>query len=131
MSSPEDAAESDMAGGSVDRLGVTRRRPIAPAVIRRAQMRATLQYPARNSDVGLARVIAVLFAPTARIFGNAARLRRVRLVLCGIKIAGPFPDIADHVDNAVPVRRKLVDRRSAGEAIGAGILMRKLALPGI
>ena len=70
-----------MAGRRVDRLGMARGRSIAAAIIRRAEMRAALDHLARNPDVGLARVVAVLLAPAARILRNAAGLRRVGLVL--------------------------------------------------
>ena len=49
-----DPSETDMAGRRIDRLGMTRRRPIAAAIVRRAEMRAALQDLARNADVGLA-----------------------------------------------------------------------------
>ena len=70
-----------MAGRGIDRLRMPRRRAIAAAIIRRAQMRAALDDLARDFDVGLARVVAALLAAAARILGNAARLRRVGLVL--------------------------------------------------
>src|ERR1700740_858745 len=69
--------------------------------------------------------------PPARIFREAAGLRRVGLVLWREPIGGPFPDVADHVVDAVAVRRKRLHRRGAREAVGAQILVRKIALPGI
>ena len=51
LSSLDDAAEADMAGRGVDRLGVARGRAIAAAIVRRAQMRAALQHLARNADL--------------------------------------------------------------------------------
>src|SRR3954447_17027177 len=56
--SSNDAPEADVGGRRVDGLGMPRRRPIATAVVRRAQMRAALQYPARDPDLRLARVVA-------------------------------------------------------------------------
>src|SRR6187551_1219164 len=46
-------------------------------------------------------------------------------------IGGPFPDIADHVANAITVRRKSSDRRRALITVLAEVLKRKVALPGI
>ena len=48
-----------------------------------------------------------------------------------IPIAGPLPDIADHVVQPVAVRRKRRHRRRALKAVAAKILARKFALPGI
>src|SRR6516165_4967213 len=57
---PDDAAKTDVAGGGVDGLGVARRRTVAAAIVRRAQMRAALQDLARNADVRLTVVVAAL-----------------------------------------------------------------------
>src|SRR5262245_52437968 len=94
----------------IDRLRMSRSGAIATAVIRRAQMRAAFDDLARDLDVGLARIVAALLAPAARILWDAAGLRRVGLVLRGIPVRRPFPDIADHVVKAVSVRRKCPDR---------------------
>src|SRR5215831_11317864 len=72
-SSPRDTTESKVAGGSVDRLGVARRRAVAPAIVRRAQVRAALDDLARNPDVRQAGIAACILAAAARIFRNAAR----------------------------------------------------------
>src|SRR6185312_3807023 len=90
---------------------------IAAAIIRRAQMRAALDDLARDLDVGLARIVAALLAPAARILGNAARLRRVGLVLRGKPVGRPFPDIADHVVKAISVGRECRYRRGPLVAI--------------
>ena len=45
---PHDAAEADVAGRRVDRLELARGRPVAQAVVRRAQVRAALDHPARD-----------------------------------------------------------------------------------
>jgi hypothetical protein len=50
---------------------MTRRRVIAAAIIRRAQMRAAFQHFARNPDVGLTWIKARAFRPIARIFRHA------------------------------------------------------------
>src|SRR3990170_5546808 len=46
-----DAAEAEMAGRGIDRLGVARRRAIATAIARRTEKRAALDHLARNLDV--------------------------------------------------------------------------------
>src|SRR5689334_20541960 len=91
-----DAAEADVARGRVDGLGVARCGPVAPAVVRRAEMRAALQHLARNADIGLAGVVALLRARPAGILRNAAGLRRIRRMLRRIPIGGPLPHVADH-----------------------------------
>ena len=63
-----------MAGGGVDGLREARRRTIAPAIVRRAEVRAALQHLARNPDLRLARVVALL-------------LRRRRADSCGMQHA--------------------------------------------
>ena len=86
--------------------GVARGRTIAPAIVGRAQVRAALDHLARNPDLRLAGVVALLLAPAARILRDAARPCRVGLVLGGEPVGGPFPDVADHVVEAVAVRRE-------------------------
>src|ERR1700694_2729528 len=49
----------------------------------------------------------------------------------GIPIAGPLPDIADHVGKTKAVRRKRIDRRGARVSIACEIVAREFALPGI
>ena len=73
----------------------------------------------------------VLLAGTAWIFRNATSLRRVSLMPRRIEIACPLPDISDHVQYSVAVRRKSVDRRRSRKPIGTEILVRKLALPSV
>ena len=120
-----------MARGRVDRLRMTRGRPVAAAVVRRAKVRAAFDDLARNPDLRLVRVVARGLGAAARVLRNAAGLRRVGFVLRRIEIGGPFPDIADHVVDAVAVRRKCGHRRSALEAVLVVVLVRKLALPGV
>ena len=120
-----------MAGGRVDLLRVTRSRPVAPAVVRRAQVRAAFDDLAGNLDVGGRRVVAALLASAARILRNAASLRRVGFVPGRVPVGGPFPDVADHVVEAVAVRRERRDRRGAFEAVLVMVLARKFALPGV
>src|SRR5215470_1333673 len=94
----------------VDRLRVARRWSVAAAIVRRAQVRAALEDLARNPDGGLAGVVALLFTPAARVLGNAACLWRIGLVAGRVPVAGPFPDVADHVAKAVAVAREGIDR---------------------
>ncbi len=72
---------------------------------------------ARNFDARLRRVVARGFRPAARIFRNAAGLRRVGLMLRRIPVGRPFPDVADHVEEAVAIGRKRRHRRRAREAV--------------
>src|SRR5216683_691286 len=127
----DDAAEADMAGRGVDRLGMARRGAIAPAIVGRAQMRAALQDLPWDTHGGLARIVARLDGRTARIRRHAAGLGRVGSVLGRIPVGRPFPDIADHVVYAVAVDRKGANRRGAGEAVGPIVVEREVALPGV
>src|SRR5215475_3179391 len=77
-----------------------------------------------------ARVVAVLFAP-ASWAGNAACLRHVTLVSCGVPVGGPLPHVTDHVVNAISVWREPIHRRRALIAIFCPIFAREFALPGI
>src|SRR5262245_3334752 len=110
---------------------MTRRRPIAAAIVRRAEVRAALQDLARNPYGGLTGVVALILATTAWIFRNAAGLRCVCIVPGREPVAGPLPDIADHVIEAVAIGRKSCDGRRAQITIGAKVLSWKLALPGV
>src|SRR4051812_27921718 len=119
-----------MACGGVDRLGVTRGRTVAAAVIGRAEMRAALEHLAWDFYVRIA-VVTCILRSAARISRNAARLWRVRLMFRRIPVGGPFPDIADHVVQAVPVRRVFSDRRGALKTVRPEILQREIALPSV
>src|SRR5262249_35091303 len=126
-----DTTETDVGRGRIDRLRVARGRAIPAAVVRRAEMRTALQNLARNPDVRLAGVVARGFRPAARVLRNAARLRRVGFVPGRIPIRGPFPHVADHIVEAVAVRRKGGDRRRALEPVEREVLVREIALPGV
>src|SRR5215207_10432081 len=126
-----DAAEAEMTGGCVDLLGMARSRSIASAVVRRAQVRAALDDLARDPDVRRGRVVAAVLAPAARVLRDAAGFRRVAFVLLRVPVGRPFPDIADHVVDAMAVRRERSDRRRALEAVAVRVLPRKLTLPGV
>src|SRR6266699_523785 len=105
-----DASKSHVTRGRIDRLGVSRGGPVAAAIVWRAQMRAAFQNLAGNSDLRLAGIEASVLASAARIFRNTARLWRVCFMLLRIPVGRPFPDIPDHVVDAVAVRREGRDR---------------------
>src|SRR5882757_2103127 len=115
---PHYAAEPEMTRRSIDRLGMPCGGPIAAAIVRRAQMRAALDDLAGDTDVRLAGIVAALLASPARVLGNAARLRRIGLMLRRVPVRRPFPDIADHVVQAVAVGRKRRHRRGALKTVG-------------
>src|SRR5438445_10935021 len=94
-------------------------------------MRAAFDDLSWNLHIGGSGVVTVGLAAAARVLGNAASLRRICLMLWRIPVGGPFPDVADHVVQPVPVGRECTDRRGALEAIGIGILAREFSLPGI
>src|SRR4029079_16192169 len=110
---------------------MARIRTVAAAVVRRAQMRATLDDLSRNPDPRLAGVVAAVLASAARILRDAAGLRRVRLVLWREPVGGPLPDVADHVVHAVAVWRECRHRRGTLEAVLVEVLSREFALPGV
>src|SRR6476620_8850621 len=120
-----------MTCGSIDRLRMARCRPVAPAVVRRAQMRAAFDDLLWNLHVGSSGVIAVRLAATARVLRNAASLHGIRLMLWRIPVGRPFPDVADHVVQTVTVRWEYGDRRRALKAVSTGVLVRESTLPGI
>src|SRR5258706_2965227 len=120
-----------MAGRRINRLGVPRRRAVTAAIVRRAQVRAAFDYFSRYRDLGLAWIKACSLGPAARVFGNAARFRHIGLVLLRIPVGCPFPDVADHVVEAVAVGRERGYGRSALEAIFVKVLTREFTLPGI
>ena len=115
----------------VSMLGMARGGTIAPAVIRRAQMRAALDDLAGDFDVGLTGIVARGLGAAARVFRNAAGFWSIGLVLLGVPVGSPFPDIADHVVNAIAVRRERRDRRGPLVTIVVQVLPGKFALPGI
>src|SRR5882762_9430087 len=100
-----------MTGGSIDRLRMARCRPVASAVVRRAQMRAAFDDLPWNLHVGGSGVVTAGLAAAARVLRNAAGFWRIRLMLWRIPVSGPFPDVADHVVQAVPVWRERSHRR--------------------
>src|SRR5262245_37378867 len=125
----DDASKSDVARRRIDGLRMTRGGAISAAITWRAQMRAAFQHFARNFDVGLTRIVAVGFGSTAGIFRYATRFWRIGLMLRRVPVAGPLPYVADHVVEAVTVRRKCSHRRRPFVTAGTVFLMRKFTLP--
>src|SRR5882724_8924522 len=122
----DDAAESQMAGCGIDRLGHARGRAIAPAVVGRAEIGAALHHLAGDGNLRHARVAAAAALAAARVVDRAAGVVDLAVVL--VPVGGPFPDIAGHVVEAVTVRRERADGRDAFVAVGAQVLPRELAL---
>src|SRR6516164_650686 len=116
-----------MASRGVDRLRVTRRRPVTPAIIRCAEMRAALNHLARDLALGLARIVAILSARATRIDRHAARM--LLLMSCYIEVRGPLPNIADHIVEAIAIWGVGADRRSLLVAVLKQVLPREFALP--
>ena len=75
-----------MAGGGVDRFALPRRGSVAEAVVRRTQVRAALDDPARHE---LAGGTAGCVGRHARVARHAAGLRRLRGMSRGAEVAGP------------------------------------------
>src|SRR6185312_367179 len=107
----ENASETGVAGRGIHRFGMARGRAVAAAVVWCAKMRAALQNLARNADVRLTWIKTCCFGAAARIEWDAARLRRISFMLLRPPVAGPLPDVADHVVQAVAVGRKGRHRR--------------------
>src|SRR6266704_3629016 len=120
-----DTPKADMAGGCVDRLGVACGGTVTPAVVRCAEMGAALDHLAGNLDVRLAGIVACGLGASAGVFRDTAGFRRIGLMLLGVPVGGPLPDIADHVVNAIAVWRERGDRRCALEAVVVQVLPRK------
>src|SRR5262249_53879908 len=92
-------------------------------------MRAALNHLARDLALGLARIVAVLRVRAARIDGHAARM--LLLVTRYIKVCGPLPDIADHIVEAIAVRRVCANWRGPLVAILKQVLPGNLPLAGV
>src|SRR5262249_33667808 len=113
-----DAAKTNVAGRRVNRLTLPRCRPIAQAVIGRAEMGTAFHHPASDTIAGLARQATGFF----EVFGARRRREGGR---------GPLPYIADHVVEPVAVCGKGIDWRGALVAIELEVLPGKPALPNV
>src|SRR6516162_902525 len=129
ISRPDYATKSYMAGASVDHLRMPRRRTVPSAVVRRTEIRATLDHLARDTDTGLRRVVAEGLQAALGIARHAARPLGFRRMTVGIPVGGPFPDIADHVVETVAIGRERSDRRAANKTVQAVVAVREGTLP--
>ena len=69
---PNDATKTDVAHSGIDHLRLARRGPVTQAVVGSAQVRTTLNDSARNSNIWLPRIVALVRRGDARIDGRAA-----------------------------------------------------------
>src|SRR6185295_9901134 len=88
-----DAAKAHVTGRGVDRLGEPGGGPVAAAVVRRAEVRAALEYFARNPNGGIGRIEAGFRPAGSRIVGNAAGLQRLGRVAWLVPVGGPLPHV--------------------------------------
>src|SRR5262245_53871041 len=68
-----DAAEADVAHAGVDHLGAPRGGAVAQAVLVGAEVGPALDDPARDAELRLRRVVALLERPSGRVARSAAR----------------------------------------------------------
>src|SRR5687768_15524214 len=94
-------------------------------------MGAAFENLAGNTDIRLERIEAADFGAAAWICRNAAGLSLVRLVTGRVPVAGPLPDISDHVVKAVSVRWEGGDGRRALITVLDAVLVGEFALPGV
>ena len=81
---------------------------------------------------GWQRIVAVASSRPPRGFcGNAAAFGASAACRGRVPVGRPFPDVADHVVEAVAVRRKRPDRRGALVAVRREVLVRERPLPGV
>src|SRR5689334_9041440 len=88
---PHDAAEADVARRCVDRLGMPGGRPIPTTVVRRAEVRASLEHLPWNLVVGLCRIVAVALASPAWIVRSATRFASIHDVTRVVPVRRPLP----------------------------------------
>src|SRR4030095_10382929 len=95
LRSSRHAPKSDVTHAGVDHLRLPRRRSVAQAVVRRAQMGAALDHLARNAKLRLGRIVTFFGRHDARIDRRAAAwLDDLVRVPGNIPVRGPLPDIA-------------------------------------
>src|SRR5258705_3397592 len=94
-----------MACRRIDRLRMARCRPVASAIVRRAQMRAAFDDLPWNLHIGGSEVVAVDLTPAARVLRDTAGLWRIGFVPRRVPVSRPLPDVADHVVQPVIVQR--------------------------
>src|SRR6185312_11559750 len=110
---------------------LTRGGAIALAVALRTKVRTALEHAPADLHTWSGGIEAFAFARAARIVDRAAGagLPLLRSLRSGIPVAGPFPDIADHVEQAVAVRLVAPHRRGAFPPVFEGVRVGKQALP--
>ena len=109
--SPHDTPKPQMTGRGIDGLRHARGRPVAPAVIRRAEIRPALHHLARNLDVRRVGIVAFLLLCASRIHGSAAGMRDLAVFL--IPVRSPFPNVSCHFVEPIAVRWKAAYRPNA------------------
>src|SRR3712207_5274434 len=97
LARPAYAPEPYVRGGGVHRLALPCRRPVTKAVVRRAQVRSTLDHLARDLHPRLARRVAPLRRIGPRVPGDAARFRRLVRMPRREVVRGPLPHVACRV----------------------------------
>ena len=91
--------------------------PVTPAIVGRAQERTAFDHPPGGTGGGTHRA--------------ARPQQRAEGVAVGVLVGGQFPDVADHVEEAIAVGGEAADRSRTAEAVLCGIEHRKQTLPGI
>jgi len=128
------AAEAEMASGGVDSLSHAGGRPVASAVARGAEERAPLYNAPRHVAVLAGEIDAGLLAGTAGVGGGAAgRFFGVSKEsgMGLVPVIGPFPYVADDVEQAVAVWVEDANGGAALVAIQERVVVRKVTLEGV
>src|SRR5215212_2428953 len=126
-----DAPEPNVRSGGIYRLPLARRRPVAKAVVWRAQVRATLDHLVRDVRSRLPDRVVPLRRIDPWVPRDAAGFRRLVRVPNREVVRGPLPHVTRHVIELVAVGRERLDWRSALVAVGLKVLPGKAALPGV
>jgi sec-independent protein translocase protein TatC len=119
----QDGPKPDVVGAEVGFLGLAGRRAVAQAEIGGTEPRAALDGDPRHAGGAHAR--------RERCTRPLGVFCRLGVVAGEVEVAGVFPDIAGHVEEAVAVGLEAADRGRAVVAIQGLVRDRKAALPGI
>src|ERR687894_1460722 len=92
-----DAPEADMRSGGIYRFPLARRRPVAQAVVRRAQVRAALDHLVRDVRSWLPDRVAPLRGIDTWVPRDAAEFSRLVWVPRREVVRGPLPHVTRHV----------------------------------
>ena len=88
----------------IDRFWISCSRTVASTVVRGTEERPTFEYLTRFLLLGRCfAVVAISFGATFRIFGSAASFGRVFWMALLIPIISPFPNIANHIVEAIAI----------------------------